>query len=146
MNPFYEIGILSIVFLTLDGIWIGLIMQNHYNKTIKSIQGEDPSFKIIPAILCYFVLIGGLFYFVSQKLKKFDFIQILSLTVPFGLCVFGTFDFTSSAILKNWDLTTAFIDLIWGTIVCSSSVMVAVYLKDKFHNDNEQVNSSSHSS
>jgi uncharacterized membrane protein len=146
MNPFYELAILSLVFLTLDGVWIGLIMRSHYNKVIKDIQGEDPDFQIIPAILCYLVLIGGLFYFVSQKIKKFDLVHILSLSVPFALCVFGTFDFTTATILKKWDLITAFTDLLWGVIVCTSSVMVAAYLKDSFKENPEEGNPVSHSS
>ena len=147
MNPFYELAILSLVFLTLDGVWIGLIMRNHYNQVIKDIQGEEPDFKVIPAILCYIVLIGGLYYFVSQKIKNFDLVRILSLSVPFALCVFGTFDFTTATILKNWDMTTAISDVLWGVTVCTISVMVAAYLKETTRTTQEEGNPiGSHSS
>lgn len=131
LNLIKDIFILTLVFLVLDGIWLVLVMNNHYNKLIMDIQGTPLEVSIFPAFLCYVVLIGGLYYFVVQRVKKFNILKILSLSIPFGVCVYGTFDFTSATMLKNWDMRTAFLDVIWGTFVCSVSVLVVSYLKEK---------------
>jgi len=128
---FKEIAISSITFLVLDFIWIGFVMNNHFNKVVEDIQGSKLEAKIFPAILCYIVLIGGLNLFVIQRMnRKFDFLNILSLSVPFGLCVYGTYDFTTATIFTKWDMTTAFIDVIWGTTCSSISAFAVAYYRE----------------
>jgi len=121
-----ELALSALTFLALDGVWIGLIMSSHYSKLVEEIQGSKMEPSILPAILTYIVLVGGLYYFVIQRMsKKFDIWNILSLSIPFGLCVYGTYDFTTSTIFKKWDMTTAFLDVIWG-ITASSLTSIAV--------------------
>ena len=88
-------------------------------------------FKLPAAIGCYFVLIGGLYYFVVMRMKKnLDILNVLSLSIPFALTVYGTFDFTTASMLKKWDYYTAFADILWGCFICSfSSIMVGLYRK-----------------
>jgi len=77
--------------------------------------------------MAYVCLLGGLYYFVINRIeRKSDISNILSQAIPFGLCVFGFFDFINTAIFKNYDLTTAFIDLAWGiTNCCITSTLVS---------------------
>ena len=126
-----EILLISIIFLILDLIWIMVIMKEHYNKLILSIQGSPLEFSILPAILCYLVILFGLFFLVANKVKKFDILDILSHSIPFGLSVYGTFDFTSAAMLKKWDSITVVVDILWGTFALSISVMIAIYFREK---------------
>jgi uncharacterized membrane protein len=119
-----ELIILSLVILLLDFIWIGLIMKNHYKNLIKEIQGDELEIKILPAIFCYFVLILGIYYFVILSMKKsFNILNILSLSIPFGLVSFGVYDFTSCTMLKKWDYFTTFFDILWGCFICSFSAI-----------------------
>ena len=69
-----EIVVLVLVFLGLDGIWIGLVMKEHFNNKIKQIQGSPFEPNWVAAIFCYILLIGGLYYFVSNKIKEFNLV------------------------------------------------------------------------
>ena len=132
---FKELGLSALTFLGLDALWIGLVMSDHFNKLVEEIQGSKMEASIFPAILCYIVLVGGLYYFVIQRMnKKFDIWNILSLSVPFGLCVFGTYDFTTATIFKKWDMTTAFLDVLWG-ITASSLTAITVGLYRSWSDD-----------
>jgi uncharacterized membrane protein len=126
-----ELIFLSLVILILDFIWIGLIMKTHYQKLVKEIQGEDIDFKPLPASLCYIVLIGGIYYFVVLGMKKsFDILNILSISIPFGLVVYGVYDLTSCTMLKKWDYLTTFLDILWGCFICTfSAIMVGLLRK-----------------
>jgi len=57
-------------------------------------------------------------------------LNILSLSIPFGLVVYGVFDFTSAAMLKKWDYLTAFADVFWGCFISSfSAISLGVFRK-----------------
>ncbi len=133
-----EIIILVLVFLGLDGIWIGLIMKGHFNEKIIQIQKSPFEPNWLAAIFCYIFLIGGLYYFVSNRIKEFNLLEILKFSIPYGLATYGTFDFTASTMFKDWDLFTAFSDLIWGAVLCSAASISAVFIRSKFFENQEE--------
>jgi uncharacterized membrane protein len=132
-----EISILVLVFLGLDGIWIGLIMQEHFNNKIIQIQKSPFEPNWLAAIFCYIILIGGLYYFVVNRIKEFNLVEILKLSIPYGMATYGTFDFTASTMFKDWDLGTAFADLIWGSVLCTSAAISAVFIRSKIFENQE---------
>jgi uncharacterized membrane protein len=135
-----ELALAAVSFLILDGIWLAVIMKDHYSKIIYDIQGSALEANFIAALLCYFVLIGGLYYFVIMRIKTFDILQILYLSIPFGITVYGTYDFTTSTVLKGWDLGTAFIDVAWGSTVSSiTSILVLLVSSRLFPDEFEPV-------
>ena len=122
---------LTIVFLLLDIIWKGLIMNSKYLILIKEIQGQSLEFKPLATLLAYLFLIFGMYYFIIMRMKRyFDILNILSLSIPFGLTVYGVFEFTTACMLKKWDYFTAFNDILWGCFICSiSSIIIGLYRK-----------------
>lgn len=136
-NILIEIIMSCLVFTLIDSVWIGVIMKNHYDKVIQDIQKEpmDPNF--VAAALVYFCLVGGLYYFVIYRVKEFNLMTILSLSIPYGLATYGTYDFTTSAVLKNWDLGTAFMDVAWGTFLCSITSISVLYYRFNFGQTDE---------
>ncbi len=133
-----DIAIATIAFLIIDGLWIGVIMAPKYNDTVTKIQGEPITINYLAAIICYIFLIGGLYYFVLGKIQSFDIKEILYHSVPYGLAVYGTYDFTSASILKNFDFGTAFIDLAWGTFLCSLVSVLTVFSRQFIKSDDDQ--------
>ncbi len=132
-----EILITVFVFLAVDSVWLMLIMKNHYAELVYKIQGSPLEANFIAAGFCYLFLVGGLYYLVIHKIKKFDLIEILSYSVPYGLATYGTFDFTTSTVLKDWDLLTAFADTAWGAFLCSVTAIAVVFARNKFLGGNE---------
>ncbi len=123
-----EILLSCILFTGIDSIWLLLIMKDRYQEIIMKIQHSPMEPNILAAVFCYIFLVGGLYYFVIIKTKSFNILEILLLSVPYGLATYGTYDFTTAAVLKDWDLLTAFMDVAWGAVLCSlTSIGVLLY-------------------
>jgi len=104
----------SIIFVILDGLYINFF-KNYFNRQIKSVQGSDIQINIIASGIVYIFLIFGLSYFIIQKNRSVKDAFIL------GLVIYAVYDFTNVALLKNWKVSTAILDTLWGGILFGST-------------------------
>lgn len=129
-----ELSIISMTFFICDFVWILFIMWDRYNEILYRTTGQKlgiMSLKFIPAVFSYMALILGNYYFVTSRLgKKFDLWNILSLSIPFGMCTFAIYDFTTAVVFKEWDLITCFMDTIFGGFVHSAAAIAVSYFRD----------------
>ena len=131
MSDIRDLSLTILIFLSLDYIWIEFVMNKHYNKVINSIQGSPMNWYTFPSILGYACLLGGFYHYVIQRIEsKASFTSVVSLAIPFALCVYGFFDFMNATIYKNYDMSTAFIDLIWGVANCCITACLVSYVRD----------------
>lgn len=139
MSLWKDIAISVFIMLALDAVWILLIMRKFYFDLIRNIQGEDLQFNFIAACLCYITLEFGLIYFVIMRIKKFDFMNILYLSVPYGLVTYGTYDFTSATVLKKFGLLTCLIDVLWGILLMSTTAICTIFARRFYESDNSDI-------
>ncbi len=116
----------AVIFMMLDGIWLGVLMKGFYRDQLAPIVrladgGIAPNW---PAALAVWALLGaGIALFVMP----------LSPTVPLaavhgallGLVVYGVYDFTNYSTLRQWPFVVVLVDVAWGagaTAVCSMAV------------------------
>jgi len=104
----------SIIFVILDGLYINFF-KDYFNRQIKSVQGSDIQINIIASGIVYIFLIFGLSYFIIQKNRSVKDAFIL------GLVIYAVYDFTNVALLKNWKVSTAILDTLWGGILFGST-------------------------
>ena len=103
-----KIIISSIVMLILDMIFISLI-KDKYSKMIQKIQNSPMKVRTISALICYILLILGLNYFILNDPTK----NLLDAFI-LGFVIYGVYDTTTYALIKDWDLKLAVIDSFWG--------------------------------
>lgn len=94
--------------LILDMIFISLI-KDKYSKMIQKIQNSPMKVRTISALLCYILLILGLNYFILNDPSK----NLLDAFI-LGFVIYGVYDTTTFALIKDWDLKLAVIDSFWG--------------------------------
>jgi uncharacterized membrane protein len=100
----------SIILLALDSIFIYFISST-FTSQIFDIQRSPLHVNIVGAILCYGLLILGLNYFILHKRRSvFDAFLL-------GMVIYGVYETTSLALLRNWRLSTVIIDTLWGGIL-----------------------------
>ena len=123
----------SILLLVLDFIWIGGYMGGEYKKMVRKIQGSDMQVNIIYAILSYVLMIIGLNFFVIPNINKDNlFNDSLKYGFLFGIVLFGVYDFTAGAVLKNWNLKLAILDILWGGTVYFLATFLTFKILDYF--------------
>jgi len=97
----------AIILLTLDSIYIYATL-NEFRLQIAEVQRVVLQVKYLGAILCYFFLIFGLYYFILREHKSvFD-------AMLFGFVIYGVYDTTTYALLKKWKLKLMIMDTLWG--------------------------------
>ena len=105
-----NILISSVVLLTLDSVYLNMV-SGYFNKIIKNIQGTKIQLNYYGAIYCYIFLILGLNYFVLENNESPIKAGIL------GLVIYGVYEGTNYAIIKNWTPTAVILDTLWGGIL-----------------------------
>jgi len=105
--------------LVLDIIWISLFMESRYKKMIKDIQGTNMTTNIFYAFISYTLMVIGLNHFVLPNINvnNVSVQDCLSYGFIFGIVLYGVYDFTIGAVLKNWDMKLAVTDVFWGGFV-----------------------------
>jgi uncharacterized membrane protein len=119
-----EILISGVALLSLDAVYITLT-KKLWDIQIASVQRVSMQVRILGAIVCYMLLIGGLYFFILRTHRPIMEAFLL------GILIYGVFDSTNYAILKKWDWKIALMDTLWGGTVFTLTTMI-VYRAAKF--------------
>ncbi len=136
-------GMLTIVLL--DGIWLGIIQRKAWVSQIALIQGSSSiggggggfsSKKLLlrtcsSAIISYMLLLFGILALAVSRVRDPD--ENLRGTCGdallwgsvLGVVVYGVYDFTTLALLKNYTIFTAVGDFCWGIVLCATTTLVS---------------------
>jgi len=114
-----EIILTGVILLLLDAAYITLT-KSLWEIQVASIQRVSMQLRVLGAIVCYTLLIIGLYYFILRTRRSpFDAFLL-------GLLVYGVFDSTNYAIFKKWDWKIAIMDTMWGGAVFAMTT-IGVY-------------------
>ena len=120
-----------IVMVLLDFIWLGTIAQPMYQRGIGHLMAAQPNLGF--AALFYLVYTLGLVMF---TLAPYATKQGLRKTAPkaglFGFFVYSSYDLTNLALLKDWPLSLALVDIAWGILISFISASVGKLVLDRF--------------
>ena len=97
----------AVILLTLDLLFL-YANQTMFQKQVALVQHSPLRMRMASAVVCYILLIFGLYYFILlQKRRVLD-------AVLLGLVIYGVYETTTYALLSNWSLQTVIIDTLWG--------------------------------
>jgi len=103
--------IISVVLLLLlDSVFLYTI-SDMFKKQVLDVQGSPMKINMIGGALCYLLLIFGLYYFIIKPHRSVMDAFLL------GIVVYGVYETTTYALLKNWRLQTVMMDTLWGGIL-----------------------------
>lgn len=104
------------MFLLLDGVWLGLIARDIYRAQIGHLLAPD--FRVVPAALFYLMYVAGVVYFaILPALASGRWQDALIPGAVLGFIAYGTYDFTSWAVMRDWPAGITVLDLAWGTLL-----------------------------
>lgn len=125
MAPFLlATAIGAVCFLVLDGLWLGLLMSGFYRDQLSAI-GRIENGRFAPnwpaAIVVYVLLGAGLALFAAPRASGIE--TAAAYGALFGLIVYGVYDFTNLATLRQYPLQLAIVDVAWGTVASAIGTM-----------------------
>jgi uncharacterized membrane protein len=118
------------VFLILDAIMLTLVMKPLFTRHIGPLMAEP--IRIAPAALFYLAYVAGLVYLVSLPALKTG----TPLVVPallIGLMAYGTYEFTSWSIMRDWHWQMVLTDVTWGGVLTAFSAWAGVMVTRMIH-------------
>lgn len=124
--------LISLPLLTiLDFLWLGFVMREFNLRQLAPIgRIEDGNFKLLlgPAILAYLLMALSVALFsVPRAMQENSIAGAFMWGALLGLVVYGIFDLTNLAILKNYPFQFALVDMAWGTFVYATVTAITYY-------------------
>jgi uncharacterized membrane protein len=129
-DTFFKIlSIVSFFVITIDFIWIQLVMKRAYANMISDIQKTSMMVRLIPTILSYITIILPIVLFVIPKITpERRVVDSLLYGGLMGFFMYGMFSFTNYALIKEWSIPVVILDTVWGTFLYSIVALLTSYL------------------
>ncbi len=121
-------------FIVLDFLWLGLVMSEYNVEQLRLVGNFDKNgqFKMnyLPALGAYFLMSLAVAIYLSPNIsvsrsKRTTFFWGAGL----GLIIYGVFDLTNLAILKNYPIWFIFPDIAWGGSVFGMVCLIVRWYK-----------------
>ena len=112
----------AIIFITTDFVYLNVI-KDYFLNQIKQVQGSEPKVNFLGVALCYIFLITGINYFIIKPRKSVNEAFLL------GLIIYGVYETTNYALLKNWSIFTVIIDTLWGGLLFAFTTYIVNMLR-----------------
>jgi uncharacterized membrane protein len=106
------------IFLILDALMLALHMRPLFQRNLGDQLAEN--IRVLPAAVFYLLYVAGLIYLVSLPALKTGSAVLLPAAI-LGAMAYGTYEFTSCAIMKSWSAELVATDVIWGTALTALS-------------------------
>ena len=134
-----DLVVLAIIVLALDAVFLYTI-SDMFSRQIMLVQGTALKVNIPSAAICYVLIVLGLYYFVlrhiivpnaSSAAAAIQNIRLRDGMIAaffLGVFVYGVYETTTLALLRNWSPMTAVIDTTWGgTLFALSAYLFYTY-------------------
>lgn len=123
-------GVGAVVCFGLDLVWLGVVARGFYQRQLGYLM--RPDVRWVPAVLFYLLYVAALVVIVvAPSAEKQSLSRAVVLGAFFGLAAYAAYDLTSLALIKDYPLVAAVVDLVWGTIL-SATVGAAAYAALQF--------------
>lgn len=124
--------LLPILFF-IDYLWLGRLMGTFYLRELGPLARTDGN-AFVPviwaAVVVYLLIPLGIVVFVLPLLPAQGFVlPALGYGLLYGLVLYGVFDMTNYALLVNYSLKMAVVDICWGGFLNSVATLCAAVIQ-----------------
>ncbi|MEZ7812733.1 MAG: putative membrane protein [Paracoccaceae bacterium] len=120
----------GLLFIIADVVMLRYVMRPLFDRHIGNLMLADP--RLIPAAMFYFGYVVGVVLLVSLPALRAQLpMQALINGALLGALAYGTFEFTSYAIMRDWHIQMVIVDVVWGAILTSFIAWGGVVLTQK---------------
>lgn len=121
-----------ILFLGIDYLGLSFLVKPTFEKDIGHLLLDD--IRLIPAFAFYAFYVAVLLWFVSWPALQqgHSLLWVLGNAALIGAVGYGTYEFTSLAVMKDWTWRMVITDLTWGTSLTAVSAAGGVWIARAF--------------
>lgn len=120
----FELLLTAILLVAIDSLYLSQV-KGFFGRQISDIQGSPLNVQLVPAVICYILLVAGIYYFIIKPRRS-----ILD-AFALGIVVYGVFETTNKALFSKWRWSTVFIDTLWGGILFALVTLIMKQIKNK---------------
>ena len=120
-----------IILPAIDYIWLSNMANFYVARYGDLARLENGQLKVLyfPAIVVYFLLALGLVFFVVPRSERLG--QAVLSGALLGFVIYGVYDMTNMATLRNYTWTLSLVDMTWGTVLNAIAAIAIYLLRDK---------------
>ncbi|MFD1343674.1 DUF2177 family protein [Litorisediminicola beolgyonensis] len=123
--------ITAVIFLVVDAIMLTFVMKPLFTKHLGDAMRDSPM--MAPAGLFYLAYVAGLVFLISHPaLRDGEPGRALLHGAILGAMAYGTYEFTSMSIMKNWSWQMVISDTLWGAVLTGVSAWAGVLIVSRF--------------
>lgn len=117
-----------VLFMGLDYLGLTNLIKPVFERDIGPLLLEN--FRIGPAVVFYAFYVGVLLWFVSWPALTQDksLLWVLGNAALIGAMGYGTYEFTSLAVMKDWTWQMTLTDVTWGTCLTAVAATGGVWI------------------
>lgn len=108
--------------LFLDLAWVSSVMKSRYSVAVRQVQGSAMVVRPGYAITAY-VLLAVAVALVMWQTAGLSRRAAVAVAALWGALLYGVYAFTVLAIFKDFPVSTAVLDLVWGGVLFGLSVL-----------------------
>tara|TARA_Y100000389_G_scaffold194699_1_gene225066 strand:- start:3528 stop:3872 length:345 start_codon:yes stop_codon:yes gene_type:complete len=97
--------------------------KKYFNEFFYKVQQSKLVLNPLSALIAYILMIIGINHFIISKQQPVSDAFLL------GLVIYGVYDATNYATLKNWTINMALTDTLWGATLFSLTTCLTYYIK-----------------
>jgi uncharacterized membrane protein len=102
-------------------------MSGEWNKLLVRIQGSPLKVKMLPAVLCYALIVFSWYYFIySEHRVHRNVLRSVKTAFILGFVIYGIYELTNAAIINKWGWKYVIMDTLWGGILYALVTYIAL--------------------
>lgn len=122
-----------IAIVIFDYLWLGIITKKFIIQQFGSlVKVKDGSIqiKLLVGLITWFVIALGVYIFAVNPASTL--VQALVLGAAFGFISYAIYDLTNLTFIANYPLKFVFVDIAWGTVLCTILAFIGYHVKGLF--------------
>ena len=125
-NIVFEIFTILCIIIVLDSIYIFFTYHILFERLLQKINNTShPKVRYWSAILFYFILAFGIYFFLVREKKS------LYYSFLFGVFIYLFYEITNYSIIESWNLQIVILDSLWGGILILLTVAGTNYIYNR---------------
>jgi uncharacterized membrane protein len=116
--------------LVIDLIWLLGIAKNMYRDEMGSLMASEP--KLLAGLAFYLLYaLGATIFVILPALSKQSWLYAAQYGALFGFFCYMTYDLTNLAVIRDFPIRLAFVDIAWGSVVTAFSATLAYWVGNR---------------